>query len=89
MRRAGKTSLLWQILADRLKGGTPREGLLYISFEDERLVGLRSTDLGLVVDEYFRLHPEWRDGAVRATLLLDEIQLVPDWEQFARRILVS
>jgi ATPase subunit of ABC transporter with duplicated ATPase domains len=28
MRRAGKTTLLWQILQDRLAAGTPREGLL-------------------------------------------------------------
>ena len=29
MRRAGKTTLLWQILHDRLARGTEREGLLY------------------------------------------------------------
>lgn len=39
MRRSGKTTFLWQCLAERLAAGTPREALLYISFEDERLVG--------------------------------------------------
>jgi uncharacterized protein len=37
MRRSGKTTFLWQCLADRLKAGTPRDALLYFNFEDERL----------------------------------------------------
>ncbi len=88
MRRAGKTSLLWQILADRHAAGIPREGLLYFSFEDERLAGMQVRDLDLVVETFYRLHPEWRDTR-RATFFLDEIQLVPGWEMFARRLLDS
>lgn len=86
MRRSGKTSLLWQLLAERLARGTARAGLLYFSFEDERLMGMQASDLDILVEEYFRLHPEWRDGP-RATFFLDEIQLVPGWEMFARRLL--
>ncbi|OGQ95156.1 MAG: ATPase [Deltaproteobacteria bacterium RIFOXYD12_FULL_57_12] len=88
VRRAGKTSLLWQILADRLVQGTPREGLLYFSFEDERLVGIQAKDLDMLVEEYYRLYPQWRDQQ-RATFMLDEIQVVAGWEVFARRILDS
>ncbi|MGQ0711249.1 MAG: ATP-binding protein [Rhodoferax sp.] len=88
MRRAGKTSLLWQILADRHASGVVREGLLYFSFEDDRLADMTVADLDLVLEEYYQLHPQWRD-ARRATLFLDEIQLVPGWELFARRVLDS
>ena len=88
MRRAGKTSLLWQILADRHAGGTPREGLLYFSFEDERLADLNVKDLDLLVESFYQLNPAWRD-ARRATFFLDEVQLVPDWELFVRRLLDS
>jgi len=88
MRRAGKTTFLWQILADRLAAGTPRDGLLYFSFEDERLAGMTAANLGLVLEEYYQLHPAWRDGR-RATFLFDEIQVVPGWERFARRLLDS
>ena len=88
MRRAGKTSLLWQVLSQRCTQGTPREGLLYFSFEDERLADMQVQDLDLVVEEYYRLNPAWRD-ARRATFFLDEIQLVPGWELFARRLLDS
>lgn len=86
MRRAGKTSLLWQLLSERHAGGTPREGLLYFSFEDERLAGMTLKDLDRIVETYYRLHPDWRD-ARRASFFLDEIQLVPGWERFARRLL--
>ena len=88
MRRAGKTCLLWQILADRHAGGTPREGLLYFSFEDERLADLNVKDLDLLVELFYQLNPAWRD-ARRATFFLDEVQLVPGWELFARRLLDS
>ncbi|MCK4547832.1 MAG: ATP-binding protein [Candidatus Eisenbacteria sp.] len=85
-RRAGKTTLLWQVLADRVAQGVAREGLLYFSFEDERLAGMAAADLNLVVEEFYRLNPEWRDTR-RALFLLDEIQGVPGWETFARRLL--
>lgn len=86
MRRTGKTTFLWQILADRLEQGTGREGLLYFNFEDERLADMTATDLNLLVEEYYRLHPEWRDRK-RAVFFLDEIQVVHGWEAFARRLL--
>lgn len=88
MRRSGKTSFLWQELARRHAETGERDGLLYFSFEDERLAGMTAGDLGLVVEEYYRLAPEWRDRR-RATLFLDEIQTVPGWEVFARRLLDS
>lgn len=86
MRRAGKTTFLWQVLSERLAAGTPREGILFFGFDDERLVGLTAADLGVLLEEYYRLHPEWRSGR-RALFLLDEIQLVEGWERFARRVL--
>jgi len=86
MRRTGKTTFLWQVLADRVKEGVDREGLLYFNFEDERLAGMTAADLHLVIEEYYQLHPEWRDQR-RVTFFLDEIQVVPGWETFARRLL--
>lgn len=88
MRRSGKTSFLWQCLRERVAAGVPREALLYFNFEDERLAGLTAADLQVVVEEYFRLHPEWRDNR-QVTFFLDEIQVVPGWETFARRLFNS
>lgn len=80
MRRAGKTSLLWQILAARHTAGMPRDGLLYFSFEDERLAGLQLQDLDLLVEEFYRLHPDWRDARQAACFLIlsPELQRPPE-----------
>lgn len=86
MRRSGKTTFLWQCLADRLAGGAPREALLYFNFEDERLADMQAEDLQLVVEEFFSLHPEMRDRRT-VTFMLDEIQVVEGWESFVRRLL--
>ncbi len=86
MRRSGKTTFLWQCLADRLRDKIRREELLYCNFEDERLAGMTAADLQWVVDEYFALHPERRDRQV-VTFFLDEIQVVPGWETFVRRLM--
>lgn len=88
MRRSGKTTFLWQCLADRLAAGAPREALLHVNFEDERLAELKAADLQWVVEEYYRLAPHLRDRR-RVTFFFDEIQVVPGWETFARRLIDS
>jgi uncharacterized protein len=88
MRRAGKTYYLLQCLADRLERGVERERLVYFNFEDERLGGMQAGDLGLVVEEYYRRFPQFRQQ-VEVTWCFDEIQTVPGWERFARRMLDS
>ncbi len=88
MRRSGKTTLLWQLLHQRVAAGTDRSGLLYFSFEDERLAGMDASGLGVILEEYYRLHPGWRGRSDRrATFFLDDIQAVSGWERFARRVL--
>jgi predicted AAA+ superfamily ATPase len=86
MRRAGKTTFLWQILSDALHAGMPREALLYFNFEDERLLPMSAADLSLVLEEYYRLYPAYRDRQ-RVIFCLDEIQVVNGWERFVRRLL--
>jgi predicted AAA+ superfamily ATPase len=86
MRRSGKTTFLWQCLSRRQAAGAPRDRLLYLNFEDERLAGLTATDLQWVVEEYYRLVPDTRDQH-RVTFFLDEIQVVTGWDVFARRVM--
>jgi predicted AAA+ superfamily ATPase len=88
MRRAGKTWFLYQCLQDRLERGAPRESLVYFDFEDERLNGLETAQLAWVLEEYFVRFPEFRDQR-EVTFFFDEIQVVPGWERFIRRILGS
>lgn len=88
MRRAGKTSFLWQKINEFRSAGISPERLVYFNFEDERLGEMNVQDLSLVVEEYYRLYPEYR-GRQKVVFFLDEIQVVPGWEKFTRRLLDS
>lgn len=84
MRRAGKTTFLHQLRRERLAAGMARERLPYVNFEDERLADLDGRELGFLVDEHRRRVPQ-PDGTVM--WCFDEIQVVPGWERFVRRLL--
>lgn len=86
MRRAGKTTFLHQLRRERLQRGVPLERLPYMNFEDERLAGLEGVRLHLLVEEYYRRFPALR-GKESVTWCFDEIQVVPGWERFVRRLL--
>lgn len=85
MRRAGKTTFLQQLLAER-RVSAPPEAAIYLSFDDDRLAGIGAEQLGFLLEEYYRRHPTLRGRAV-AYWFLDEIQFVPGWERFVRRVL--
>jgi len=88
MRRAGKTTFLHQLRRERLEHGIEQERLVYISFEDEQLVGLHASHLNLLIEEYYRQFPAFRQKK-QISFFFDEIQQVPDWERFTRRIMDS
>ena len=88
MRRAGKTTFLHQLRRQQHERGVSRERLPYINFEDERLVGLRAENLNYLVEEHYRRFPTLRRRET-VTWSFDEIQLVPGWERFVRRLLDS
>lgn len=86
MRRAGKTTFLHQLRRERLEAGVERSALPYVNFEDERLAGLTAEHLHPLVEHYYRRYPEAR-GSKTVTWCFDEIQVVPGWERFVRRLL--
>lgn len=86
VRRAGKTTFLHQLRRERLSAGSPRQLLPFVNFEHERLAGLSASDLGFLLEEYARRVP---NAAALGTVSwsFDEIQMVPGWERFVRRVL--
>jgi hypothetical protein len=74
MRRAGKTTFLRQLLAQR-RVESPAEQSIYMSFDDDRLGELGLEQLGFLLEEYYRRYPALR-GATQVHWFLDEIQLV-------------
>jgi hypothetical protein len=85
MRRAGKTTFLLQLLGAR-RSEVAAERAIDLSFDDDRLAGIGVDQLGSLLEEYYRAQPALR-GRVPVSWFLDEIQLVPGWERFARRLL--
>jgi hypothetical protein len=87
MRRAGKTTFLRQLMSERRAELAP-ERSAYLSFDDDRLAGIDLEQLDFLLEEYYRRHPALR-GRETVHWFLDEVQLVPGWERFARRVLDS
>ncbi len=84
VRRSGKTYMLFETIKRLLKRGVPRENILYVNFDDDRLQGAGTKELGEMLDAYGEIAAP-KDGAA-VFLLLDEIQNVRGWELWIRRI---
>lgn len=85
MRRTGKTYFLYQIIHEILRSGVEKSSLLYINFDDERLYPITAADLHRITEAYYRLFPENKDKL--CYFFFDEIQNVPGWERFVRRLI--
>ncbi len=87
MRRSGKTWFLYQVMRQLLHEGFPAEALLYLNFEDERLMPMTATELQQIPDTFYRRYPHLKDR--QCVYFFDEIQNVEGWERFVRRLLDS
>lgn len=87
MRRTGKTTFLRQLVAER-REELPAERAVFLGFDDDRLADVSVEQLGFLLEEYYRRYPALR-GRQTVLWVLDEVQLVPGWERFVRRVLDS
>ena len=85
MRRVGKTYLCYQRIAELLASGIERERILYLNFEDDRLFGFGLSDFQTILDVFYAGAPEKK--STHCYFFFDEIQNVPDWERFIRRLI--
>jgi len=83
-RRAGKTFYFYQLIYNLLKNNIDPTLILYINFEDDRILPLQSSDLNAILEAYYELYPE--NTGKMLYLFFDEIQNVENWEVFIRRI---
>jgi hypothetical protein len=74
VRRCGKSTLALNIAREL---GDP----CYVNFDDERLFGMDSSELGLIIDAWLDIHGEEPD-----VIVLDEIQNIVGWELFVNRM---
>ena len=79
-RRVGKTYLMYQLLHSILPH-VSKEQILFIDFEDNRLVGLKVQQ----ADDMFIAHQELTSSPLQY-LFFDEIQALPQWSSFVRKL---
>lgn len=80
MRRAGKSTLLYQRALELIDSGVGWDQIIYLNFEDERLVEFGLSDFNDIVQTAAELTDN------RAYYFLDEVQNITGWERFARRM---
>lgn len=83
MRRIGKTHFLYQLAREVLARGVPVERLLYINFEDVRLLPFVHS-MRQLIDEWFALYPE--NESERCYLFLDGVEKVDVWPLVLKKI---
>lgn len=79
-RRVGKTFLMFQIIKELLKENN-KEEILFIDFEDNRLVNIKAEEL----DDLFIAYKEISSHELKY-LFFDEIHEIEHWNKFVRRL---
>ena len=84
VRRSGKTFLFFDAIRKLAAEGVDRRRILYLNFEDDRLHPIRAEELDMVIRCWREVFPE--AAGQRGYLFLDEVQNVPGWERWVRRL---
>lgn len=80
LRRSGKSTLLYKVAQDLVRTGATWNQIIYVNFEDERLAGFGLNDFNDIVETLAELTDK------QGFFFFDEIQNIPGWEKFARRL---
>ncbi len=81
IRRTGKSYLMYQQINKLIDSGISISKILYVNFEDERLLEITVNDLNTILEIGLELA-----NSEKPYLFFDEIQIVDGWEKFARRL---
>lgn len=82
-RRVGKTYMLYEAI-EKLLETHSREEVVYLNFEDERIIEASTSLLTDLIPEIQAVY-----GQKPKYLFVDELQLIPNWSKWVRRILDS
>ena len=80
IRQAGKSYLLYQRAKAFLGNNHDIREIVYINFDDERLLGMTAEDFDMILQAYSVMYN------FKPILFFDEIQNIEGWEHFARRL---
>lgn len=82
IRRTGKSYMMYQLIHKLMNDGIPLSQIIYVNFEDERLLEIGVDDLNTLLE----IGIEFSGSNGKPYLFLDEIQNVDGWEKFVRRV---
>lgn len=80
IRQSGKSYMLYLRALQLIADGHDIKEMLFVNFDDERLIGFKAEDLDIILQAYSAMF------GYKPILFLDEIQNVEGWEHFARRM---
>ena len=83
MRRSGKTYFIYQSILEKLNQGIPISRILYLNFEDDRLLPIDMHKLAQILDAFYTHFPENHEH--QCFFYLDEIQNIEGFETVIRR----
>lgn len=82
IRRCGKSYLMYQLAHELMDSGVDSDCVVYVNFEDERLLEFSTEDFNTVLE----IAIEMAGDKGKPHLFLDELQNINGWEKFARRL---
>ena len=82
IRRTGKSYMMYQQIHNLMNDGISSPQIVYVNFEDERLLEIGVDDLNTILE----IGIEFSGSKGKPYLFLDEIQNVDGWEKFVRRV---
>lgn len=82
IRRCGKSYLMYQLAHELMESGIDSDCIIYVNFEDERLLEFSAEDFNLILE----IAIELAGDKGKPHLFLDELQNINGWDKFARRL---
>lgn len=82
IRRTGKSYMMYQQIHNLMNDGISTSQIVYVNFEDERLLEIGVDDLNTILE----IGIEFSGSKGKPYLFLDEIQNIDGWEKFVRRV---
>ena len=80
-RRSGKTYFIYQLISNLLNKGVAKSEILFIDFEDYRLIGIQPSDIDNILTAFYQLTDQFPKY-----LFFDEIQNFPQWSRVLRML---
>ena len=83
-RRAGKTYFMYQKISELISSGVKKENIIYLNFEDPRLIEIDFKNIKEIIKLHWQLYPDSTKGDFY--IFIDEPQNIKNWEIAVRAL---